>query len=301
MDANLHIRSFSAFCRGKGLSRHTTRAYQGDLKDFKQWLSSKPVQFFDRTILEAWLGEMRKREYAPTTIKRKFATLRVAFNWLQVMKLIDTNPFQDFNPTIKLPHKLPRALSKTDLVSLFRQAKQEAQGQASLSKKTMKLALELLFATGVRVGELCGIKLKDIDGGDGVIRVNGKGKRERQVYVVDHNVLYLLHIYISEHSSYSVATDTLLLTNRGSAATPDFVRRNLHGISRRAKIKRRITPHMLRHSAATQLIEQGVDIRYVQRLLGHSSISTTEIYTHVSDTSLKACLINANPRALLNP
>ena len=300
MDTRQLFQCFIAFCRRHGHSHHTIRAYEGDLNDFQKWLSSRPSQRLDGTVLEGWLREMRSRKYAPVTIKRKFATLKITFNWIEEHKNITENPFHSFKLKIKLPQKLPMALGRTELAALFRQAEQDAQNGAKLSKKTMWLALELLFATGVRVGELCGITLQDIDNNGEIIRVFGKGSRERQVFIVDNNTLLLINNYIEFHPLYSNGTNTLLLTNRGSAATPDFIRRNLHNLAKRAQIKRRVTPHMLRHSSATQLLERGVDIRYVQRLLGHSSISTTELYTLVSDSSLKSCLKNANPRARLN-
>jgi site-specific recombinase XerD len=255
----------------------------------------------EREILETWLEEMRSRNYAPTTIKRKFATLKVALKWFEYMGLIENNPFQVYKPTIRLPQRLPKALSRSELTALFRQAELDSETQTSLRKKTIRLALELMFVTGIRVGELCSIKLKDIDVNSGAIKVDGKGNRERQVYIVNDNILLILMNYLKIRADYAISTSRLLLTSRGTAATPDFIRRNLHELAKHADIKRRVTPHMLRHSAATQLLERGVDIRYVQRLLGHSSISTTEIYTHVSNASLKACLKSADPRSSLNP
>ena len=301
MDHNHLFLLFSNFCIRQGLSPHTIRAYRSDLQDFQKWRSSQDYQILDRETLGAWLEEMRNRNYTPATIKRKLATIKVALNWLEAMNFIKKNPFHGFKILLKLPKKLPRALSRSNLSALFRQAEQDVQNQACLRTKTIRLALELLFVTGIRVGELCSIKLQDIDLDSGVIKVNGKGSRERQVYVVNDNSLLLLSKYTKERATYRPSTNTILLTSRGSAATPDFIRRNLHCLARHAGIKSRVTPHMLRHSAATQLLEQGVDIRYVQRLLGHSSISTTEIYTHVSNASLKACLKQADPRALFNP
>jgi integrase/recombinase XerD len=301
MDTDHKFHLFINFCNRQGLSPHTIRAYRSDLRDFQNWQSCHSFQSLDREILGAWLEEMRSRNYAPATIKRKLTTLQVALNWLETMNFIKKNPFHGFKISLKLPKKLPRALSRSNLSALFRQAEQEAHKQACLRTKTIRLALELLFVTGTRVGELCSIKLQNIDLESGAIKVNGKGSRERQVYIVNDNILLLLSKYIKERATYRLSTNILLLTSRGSAATPDFIRRNLHCLARHAGIKSRVTPHMLRHSAATQLLEQGVDIRYVQRLLGHSSISTTEIYTYVSNSSLKACLKQADPRALFNP
>lgn len=301
METKFDLGLFNDFCRRKGLSSHTIRAYQSDLRDFDIWQSSQNTQGLGGDNLEAWLGEMRSRNYAPATIKRKLATLKVALNWLKDMGCIKKNPFHSLKLTIKLPKRLPRALSRSELTTLFRQAEQEARHQNSFRKKTIRLALEVMFVTGVRVSELCSIKLKDIDLESGAIKVKGKGNRERQVYIINDNTLLILIDYIKTRANHTISSSTLLLTSRSTAATPDFIRRNLHELAQHAEINRRVTPHMLRHSAATQLLERGVDIRYVQRLLGHSSISTTEIYTHVSNASLKACLRNADPREFLNP
>jgi site-specific recombinase XerD len=260
MDITRHFRSFIAFCRRQGHSQHTLRAYQSDLHDFQKWLHAQYFKELDRAVLENWLNEMRNRKYAPSTIKRKLATLKVAFNWIEENGCKTKNPFHGFKSKIKLPRKLPKALSRAELLALFSQAEQETRNGAGLRKKTMRLALEFLFATGIRVGELCGINLKDIDIDDGIIRIYGKGSRERLVYVIDDNILLLMRYHVKSHPFHSFGTDTLLLTRRGTAATPDYIRRNLHELARRAKIKRRVTPHMLRHRAATQLLEQGVDI-----------------------------------------
>ena len=137
------------------------------------------------------------------------------------------------------------------------------------------------------MGELCGIRLDDLDLENGIIRIYGKGSRERVVFLVDKKVTSALKNYLHMRKKINPDTDNLLITSRGTPAKPEYIRQNLHQLVSRTPLKKRITPHMFRHSTATHLLEAGVDIRYVQRLLGHSSISTTERYTHVSDSSLQ--------------
>ena len=293
-------KSFSEFlkhCRRSGLSDHTCRAYQGDLKDFITFMDGSEIaDLTDKAAIAAWITDMRHRDLAPATIKRRIACLKVAFRWLEDEGWLESNPFHRFKSTIRLPRALPRDLNKSELRALLNEASQAAKGTTNVSKLTLWLALELMYCTGVRVGELCSIRLKDLDVENGIIRVNGKGNRERLVFLVDSNVRSLLEAYLGYRQEPSPVTNNLLVTSRGTSAKPDFIRRNLHRLVDNLDLERRVTPHMLRHTAATHLLEAGVDIRLVQRLLGHSSISTTERYTHVTDTSLQASLMRANPR-----
>lgn len=296
--------AFSEFrtnCQRQGLSQHTCRAYQCDLNDFEKWLKRTKPRVIDKDAIGVWISALQARKLAPATIKRKVACLKVAFNWLEAQGSIVENPFHGFRIVIRVPRTLPRALSRSELQIVFKQASLDAKESAYFAKTTLWLALEILFATGVRVSELCGIGLGDLDLEGGVILVHGKGNRERQVYLVDANARSLMKKYLIKRDMFPSKTEKLLLTSRGTPATPDFIRRNLHQLVKKIGFDKRITPHMLRHSAATHLLEAGVDIRFVQKLLGHSSISTTEIYTHVSDVSLYASLKRANPRRRLNP
>jgi integrase/recombinase XerD len=155
------------------------------------------------------------------------------------------------------------------------------------------LAILLLFTTGMRVAELCALRVSDIDLDRRTLRIRGKGDRERQVFLVSTDVVAELRAYLREHKLGGAPHSALLVTATGGGVSTDRVRAGLRRIAEVAGLARRITPHMLRHSAATSLLEAGVDIRFVQRLLGHRSISTTEIYTHVSDESLKQAVVKA--------
>jgi len=158
------------------------------------------------------------------------------------------------------------------------------------------VAVELLFGTGIRVAELAALRNEDLDLQGAVITIVGKGDRQRRVYVPDAEVRELLAVYRSARTERSSGTSVFLLNSRGEAASPQFIRRLVRQLAEEAKLDRRVTPHMFRHSVATYLLEEGVDIRYVQRLLGHRSIGTTEIYTHVADAVLKSRVIERHPR-----
>jgi len=158
------------------------------------------------------------------------------------------------------------------------------------------MAAELLFATGIRVAELASLRDCDIDLVGGVITITGKGSRQRRVYIPDADIRELIVGYRCTRDARERYADSFLTNSRGDAASPQYIRRLVRELGEKAALARRVTPHMFRHSIATYLLEEGVDIRYVQRLLGHRSIVTTEIYTHVADAALKSRVVEKHPR-----
>ncbi len=151
----------------------------------------------------------------------------------------------------------------------------------------MAFAITLLFTTGLRVGELVAISVNDVSQSDGVIQVRGKGNRERQVFILKGEASTILASFLRRRQGLATECENLLVRADGQRISSQYVRRRLQRIAIDAGIDRRITPHMLRHTAATQLLEAGVDIRFVQRLLGHTSILTTQLYTEVRDVALR--------------
>lgn len=293
--------NFLDHCRGKRLSVHTQRAYRQDLTDYGRWLKRQSASSdFSKDAVFQWLLDLQDRGMAPSSIKRRLACLRVLCRWLEDEEKIATNPFHRLRTTIRLPRRLPRNLSRIDLKSILDAASRPAnQAAREFPADTLRVAIEVMITTGVRVGELCAVRISDLDLRSRTILIMGKGNRERRVFLVDDHMACLVGSYLERRGAVAPATDHLLVTQRGTAVTPDYIRRHLHKLAAKAGIERRVTPHMLRHSAATQLLEGGVDIRFVQKLLGHSSISTTEIYTHVSDTSLRSAICGAGVRRQL--
>ncbi len=294
MTFELIANEFIEHCRAKDLSDHTVRAYRQDLNDLLAWIARNAGAFlFTKEAITAWITDMRNRGQAPTSIKRRVACVKVLCRWLEDEERLDDNPFHKLRISIRLPRRLPRNLKQNELKVLFGNGQ---RNETEVRINTLSLALELLFTTGVRIGELCKIRIQDIDLTAGTIAVKGKGNRERRVFLVDDVIKRQVATYIKRRNKLVFETDRLLITTRGGPASPGYIRKMLHKHVETLKLERRITPHMLRHSAATQLLETGVDIRFVQKLLGHASISTTEIYTHVSDTSLQDAIRAANPR-----
>ncbi len=285
-------------CKVKQLSPHTLRAYSTDLKEFILWFGASNIQHCDRESLTCWLTCLHQRNLAPATIRRKVAPLKVFFIWLEENTYLDQNPFKSIRLSIKVPKKLPNYLNSFQAKLLLDHICIHSNN-LSITQLTMKLGLELLFSTGVRIGELCSISISDINLDSGIIRIKGKGDRERQVFIIDSSIDELIRLYLTKRSEFQPSIDSLLITRNGNPAKPDYIRRHLHKLTKEIGLRNKTTPHVLRHTAATHYLEAGVDIRLVQKLLGHSSISTTERYTHVANSSLKSIICSANPRKLL--
>lgn len=287
---------FLDYCRiAKTLSDHTLRAYENDLAHAVARLgSATEVGGIDREGLWNYIGAMLRGEgLSPATAKRRTATLRQLYKWLEREDLVALSPFHRLDVTIRLPRRLPRALSAEEARKLLVRSRfeMEAGGFSSLA---LHFAVVTLFVSGLRVSELTSLRLSALVPGAAALLVRGKGNRERQVFLSGKEPKALLRAYLKGRARVATGHDLLMVTGDGSPLTPPLLRRRLAALAKRAGIARRVTPHMLRHTAATQLIEAGVDIRFVQKLLGHASIATTQIYTQVSDASLKSTLERAN-------
>jgi len=285
---------FHEHCRiGRGLSANTLRSYAIDGADFGKFIgSSTPVSVITRDQLRDYVRVLLDiRGLKKSSVKRRIATLKVFFRWLEQEGLIKPNPFYRLDLTLRIPHRLPRSVSADDLRKLLTFIQKKEQGFTAV---LLELVVSLLFSTGLRISELAAVRIGDLDRKEGVIQVRGKGNRERRVYIISAALRRLLERYLVMHQQITKNSDALFVTAHGSPASTQYLRRRLIRSAERAGVSRRITPHMLRHAAATHLIEAGVDISFVQKLLGHASISTTQIYTHISDDRLKERLSQAN-------
>jgi integrase/recombinase XerD len=287
---------FLDHCRiAKTLSQHTLRAYETDLAHAGVKLGQQSrVGAIGRDMLRQYIGSMLNAEgLKEATVKRRLATLKQLFKWLEREEVLDISPFHRLDVTIRLPRRLPRALSREDARKLLVRSRMEMEG-GGFGPEMLHFAVVTLFVSGLRVSELTELRLTHVNQAAGSLVVRGKGNRERQVYLSGKEAKALLRTYLKGRAKVRSAGDHLLIAPDGTPMTPQHIRRRLGGLAMRAGVDRRVTPHMLRHTAATQLIEAGVDIRFVQKLLGHASIATTQIYTQVSDSSLKSTLERAN-------
>ncbi len=288
----------------RDLSPHTIRAYDSDISAFERHLGVRTfVNQIDRDRLVAFMEEQQAAGLSSTSIRRRASGLRGFCRWLLSRELLDSDPWLGTSVAVGRSRKLPRTLPAHELDRLFLFLRTAAgvdlagdstQVPERLNESTTLLAVALMVATGVRVNEVSGIKCHDIDLPGRSLRIVGKGRRERQVFLTNDWITGFTRAYLEARTTLDLQHHHLLLNLRHEPLTPPAVRSRLAKAASAAGLTAPVTPHMLRHTAATQLIEAGVDIRYIQRLLGHASISTTEIYTHVSDRALRQVVSGAD-------
>nr|VFJ87042.1 MAG: integrase/recombinase XerD [Candidatus Kentron sp. H]VFJ88701.1 MAG: integrase/recombinase XerD [Candidatus Kentron sp. H]VFJ94973.1 MAG: integrase/recombinase XerD [Candidatus Kentron sp. H] len=301
------------FCHHhKQLSDHSLRAYFIDLGEFQRFAGlSLLITDCDKHLLRGYARHLlTERALKEASVKRRIACLKALFRWLETEELLEINPFHKAAIKIKLPSRLPRSLGRDEIRRLLHAPlaglgfgkRENCQGEALLAAAgshaghlefTALASLEMLIATGIRVGELVKIQLEELNLEEGTIYIHGKGDRERVVFLPDRLLVRLLRDYLRHRANLSPNHAQVLVNTRGASATPQFIRKLITRSGEDAKLNRRVTPHMLRHTCATQLLNAGVDMRYVQKLLGHQSITTTEIYTHVDKSKLKE-LVRSN-------
>lgn len=290
----------------KDLSAHTIRAYAGDLTSFERYLGTgAECNSIDRDAILSFVETQRAAGIAPASLRRRASALRGFCRWMLLCGALEVDPWSNTRLHLGRSRSLPRTVPTHRLNRLIRHLKAAAgmdvrsAPEAALVRSkpyesTTLLAVSLMVATGIRVNEATGIRSVDVDLPSRTIRLLGKGRRERQVFLPDDWIAGLTEAYLEARSAFEVGHPRLLFNRHHEPLTPPAMRSRLAKASRAAGVEPRVTPHMLRHTAATQLIEAGVDIRYIQRLLGHASLATTEIYTHVSDSALQRVVSNAN-------
>ena len=275
----------------KNYSLHTITSYEEDIKEFLEYIKSENINMFKITYddIRFYLMHLSKKKDINSTISRKISALRSFYKYLQNNNKIDNNPFTLINLP-KKDKKLPRFFFYNELEELFNTPKLNTPlGQRD------RLILEMLYATGVRVSELVSIRISDIS--DHTIKILGKGNKERIVRFGDY-CDEILKMYLNDgHYKLNADSDYLFLNNNGEQLTDRGVRYLLDKIISKTTIEKKISPHMLRHSFATHLLNEGCDILTVQELLGHESLSATAIYTHVTNDRLKDVYFRTHPRA----
>jgi integrase/recombinase XerD len=269
---------------------HTLKAYASDLRDHTRFLDHRRLcPKREETVLAYAQHLMVDRAAAPRTLRRRMACLRGLYRDLVRAGSIKKSPFAQLEMQLPRPRSLPRALTRADTCRLAAAAWSIClSGRATLSEKAFPGAVLLMICVGLRVGELVQLRGADFDADNGALRVRGKGRRERCVFVVDVR----LRSIMSDFARRSQAG--CLLSPDHSAWSTQSVRRALKRFAVSAGLQRAVTPHMLRHTCATLLLEDGVDLRFLQKLLGHENIATTAIYAHVGDAGLKRALEGAS-------
>lgn len=275
----------------KNASGHTITNYAIDLRSFGIFLGEKEISTVDRLVLRRFLAELRSKKYSKRTIARKLASLRSFFKFLYREGYTKTNPITAIQ-TPKLDRKLPVFLDVNKVVKLI-----QAPSDGNVAGLRDRAILETLYSAGIRVSELVGLDVNDIDFISGVLKVLGKGSKER-IVPIGEPALAAIRKYIDRLNEWRVKNkDAVFLNKSGRRLSDRSVRRIINKYIRICSITEHVSPHSLRHSFATHLLDRGADLRSVQELLGHMNLSTTQIYTHVTMERMKSVYDKAHPRA----
>lgn len=283
----------------KNFSKHTVRAYNSDILGFLIWMDNTPVVETNHEKLKEYLVFIQKFNYSKTTLSRKIAAIRTFYRYMYRERLIDVNPANSVHSP-KRSKSLPRFLSNVEIEQILNNIKIDTP-----AGYRNRVILELLYASGMRVSELSNLNFGNLNLEENEITVMGKGSKERIVLVSSRakdflqkyiqNVRYMIPEEKCELSENE--NDAVFINKTGYRLQTQSIRTALNDIVRKIELPKKVTPHVFRHSFATKLLENGADLRVVQELLGHASISNTQIYTHVSTERLKAVYDSTHPRA----
>lgn len=275
----------------KNASKHTLLNYSIDLRSLKDFLKDEPIEKIDHITLRRYLAFLKENNLSKTSIARKVAAIRSFFRFLCREGFLKTNPASSLS-TPKREKYLPKFLDENEVVKLI----ESPQGD-SISAFRDKAILETLYSTGIRVSELVGLNVEHIDQIGGVIKVYGKGKKER-IVPIGERALRAIREYVNKQRYRDSGQGKALFLNKsGDRITDRSIRRVIEKYIRKTSLKEKISPHTLRHSFATHLLDRGADLRSVQELLGHANLSTTQIYTHITTERLKSAYEKSHPRA----
>ncbi|HEV7642782.1 MAG TPA: tyrosine-type recombinase/integrase [Pyrinomonadaceae bacterium] len=290
----------------------TQNAYHSDLKQFQAFVGSKSDFLLLRSNdIEKWAAHLKQKGYSPASIRRKMVILKVFFTYWVRQGILSESPFWRVKLSFGRIVQLPRTLTEGEMKGLLEQALQNysllkaEENEAGFIKAKSSsrnyrflrnlVILELMFATGIRVGEISSIDMKDFHPKEAIFKVHGKGGRERLAFIVDECAIEILREYISARNQIETACPALFLNAAGGRLSPQGIANMLTQIRQDKGIDRHVTPHMLRHTVATLLLRNGVDIRVVQEFLGHASIATTQRYTHITKEHMVRELRHRHP------
>lgn len=277
------VNKYLDYCKiQKSLSPKTVKAYKIDLAQFTTFVQVNH-RSLDKECVQTFVGELH-RKYKVKSVKRKIASLKAFMNYMEFEEVIEENPFSKLRVKLHEPFLLPRTIPLSTVDTLLKCAymsKDVLPASSYHYKAALRdiAVLELLFATGMRVSELCSLEADAINTTDGIIKILGKGAKERIIQVGNSDVLTAISVYQTAFATSIETTGHFFINRLGYQLSDQSVRNMISRYTKLAHIGQHITPHMFRHSFATLLLEEDVDIRYIQQLLGHSSITTTQIYS----------------------
>lgn len=294
------VRKYLSHCKfEKNLDAKTIKAYRIDLTQFSEFTRGTGGAW-NRETIQAYIAALHG-QYKVKSVKRKVASLKAFFSFLEYEELIDDTPFSKLHINLHEPFLLPRTIPLSTIDVLLKCAYRH-KAAADMNRYQYRAilrdiaVLELLFATGMRVSELCFLRPETVDLEERTIKIHGKGSKERIIQICNENVLSAVSAYATAFADKIQASGWFFVNRLGHRLSDQSVRFMIQKYSDLAGVHLHITPHMFRHSFATLLLEEDVDIRYIQQLLGHSSIVTTQIYTHVTSKKQRDILTTKHPR-----
>ena len=278
----------------KKYSNYTLSNYEHDLEDFKNYVKIKKINYRDMDYpkVSDYLLHLNSKKYSPSSINRHLSAIRSFYDFLLKEKKVTSSPFKVIHGP-KKEKRLPNYLKYQEFIDLV-----DSLSDTPLDLRN-RMILELLFATGIRVSELVNIKIIDINFKEQEIKVFGKGKKMRIVYF-NKECQKVMSKYVTEARQTILNgkhNDYLIINNRGNKITTRGIEDIIDKCIQKSSLNHKISPHTLRHTFATLLLNEGMDIREVQELLGHARLSTTSIYTHVSNEELRKVYLQNHPRA----
>lgn len=299
-DIQLHIKKYLDYCsHQKRLDKKTIKAYQIDIGQFVSHISVTQLTDITQDTLELYISHLHQN-YQPKTVKRKIASLKAMFHFFEYKGMIIQNPFDKMQIRFREPIILPKTIPLHTVERLLKVIySQRTNAKTAYQRKNAirdAAVCELLFATGMRISELCSLHVNDVNLQDGTILIYGKGSKERRLQLGNKDVITSLENYKAEFFAEIAKCHNFFANQAGRPLLDQSVRRMITKYTELAAIDLHITPHMFRHTFATSLLEADVDIRYIQEMLGHSSINITEIYTHVTVSKQRDILTSKHPR-----
>lgn len=275
----------------RGMSPHTIAAYRRDLIQYHAFLEEENIDVDAVTVhdLESWLYTLHEKNYARTTLQRKISAVRRFYHFLVQEGYMGRNPAQLLEP-MKMPRKLPQVLREEEIQKVL----DGWQPKDSLGIRN-KALVEVLYGSGMRVSELVGLRIRDVDIQEGIARVLGKGQKERMV-PLSRKACEALKTYLRIRREFSPQTDHVFVSHRGCPLTRQRVWEILRQTFGDLAGHHGVYPHLLRHSFATHLLSRGADLRVIQELLGHAQLATTQVYTHLSLEQIRRAFRQTHPR-----
>lgn len=295
------VRNYLGNCEGQNnLDKKTVKAYKIDLEQFILFMNGID-DFYKKDEVVRYIQHLNSLNFKVKTIKRKIASVKAFFSYLDYEEIIEINPFYKIKLKIKEPLILPKTISLKDIEKLFEYIYIEKNKYNENSYQYKEIVrdiavLEVLIGTGIRISELCNIKKENMTYINNEIKIYGKGAKERIIPIYNKDTVAALRIYEKVFYKEICNSDYFFVNKRKNRLSSQSVRNMIKKHCNKINIDKNITPHMFRHTFATMLLDDDVDIRSIQMLLGHSSIITTQIYTHVRSNKKSQIMKNKNPR-----